>query len=34
MTPLSRMPNSQFFLVNEKEGRVEVLRAVLLVPDP
>jgi hypothetical protein len=34
MTPLSRMPNSQFFLVNEKEGRAEVLRAVLLVPDP
>lgn len=34
MTPFSRMPNSQFFLVGEKEGRAEVQRAVLLVPDP
>jgi hypothetical protein len=33
MTPFSRMPSSQFFLVNEKEGRAEVLRAVLLVPE-
>jgi hypothetical protein len=34
MTPFARMANSQFFLVNEAEGRAEVLRAVLLVPDP
>lgn len=33
-TPFTRSPISQFFLVNEKEGRAEVLRAVLLVPDP
>jgi len=33
-TPFSRMPISHFFLVNENEGRAEVLRAVLLVPEP
>jgi len=34
MTPFSRMPISHFFLVNEMEGQAEVLRAVLLVPEP
>jgi len=33
-TPFSRMPISHFFLVNENEGRAEVLRAALLVPEP
>ena len=32
--PFSRMSISHFFLVNENEGRAEVLRAVLLVPEP
>ena len=34
MTPFSRMPISHFFLVSEMEGQAEVLRAVLLVPEP
>ena len=33
-SPFTRMPISQFFLVDEHSGRTEVLRAVLLVPEP
>lgn len=33
-SPFTRMPISRFFLVDEQSGRAEVLRAVLLVPQP
>lgn len=33
-SPFMRMPISRFFLVDEQTGRAEVLRAVLLVPEP